>query len=91
MSIATRVDFFLHVGNQDARDDSVVGMPESTVLHTVLRLTLHLCMRFFSVADPLAGGPCPSFLRLTSPYPPWPSVRWRARSFLLLGPHELDC
>ena len=31
-------------------------------LHTVLRLTFHLCMRFCSfVADPLVGDPCPSF------------------------------
>ena len=49
MSIATHVDFFLHVGHQDARGDSVVRMPKSTVLHTVLRLTLHMCMRVFSL------------------------------------------
>ena len=49
--------------------------PGLLFLHTVLRLTLHLCMRFFSfVAGPLAGDPCPSFLRLTSPHSPWPSV-----------------
>ena len=45
MSIATRVDFFLHGGYQGARDGSVIGMPVSTVY----------THRFFFVADPLAG------------------------------------
>ena len=36
MSTATRVDGFLHVGYQDARGDSAVGVPESTVLFIVL-------------------------------------------------------
>ena len=86
------LSFFLY----GARGTTLLSVcPSLLFLHTVLRLTFHLCMRFFFfVADLLAGDPVSIVLRLTSPHSPWPSVCFinveRGR-FLLLGPHELDC
>ena len=40
------MSFFVHLGYQDASGDSVVGMPQSSVL-------THHCFSF--IADPLAG------------------------------------
>ena len=50
-------------------------MPESTVFAHRVAIDFSLVREvFLLVANPWAGDPCPSFVRLNSPHSPWPSV-----------------